>query len=241
MAARLLLTAAAATALVASAPAAGLPGTSTPTPTSAPNPRAATGTIAGRVTVVTRPSRRLASAGAYPGRVIGPTPDAVPSELQNVIVFVDAGPQAAPPMRVSIHQHDEAFVPHVVAVTRGSTVDFPNDDIIFHNVFSLSHHNEFDLGRYPRGRSKSRTFDTPGLIKVFCHLHSHMSALIRVFDHPYFAIPDASGAFTIPDVPAGTYRVTAWHERVGEVELAATVGGGATASLAFTLPLVDEE
>jgi hypothetical protein len=142
-------------------------------------------------------------------------------------------------MRAAIRQSDEEFVPHLVAVTAGSTVDFPNEDLIFHNVFSLSRGGTFDLGRYPKGHSKSRTFNEPGLIKVFCHLHSQMSAVIRVFDNPYFAIPDSRGRFTIEGVPDGSYDVVAWHERVGEVTLHASVSTGAPADLTFSLPLTD--
>src|SRR6185295_17059719 len=155
--------------------------------------------------------------GAYPSRVVGIAAERHLSEMANVVVFVKAKPTPSTPMRAAITQQDEEFVPHLVAVTSGSAVDFPNDDIVFHNVFSLSRAGEFDLGRYPKGRSKTRVFGRPGLIKVFCHLHSQMSAMIRVFDHPYFTIPDADGTFSIPDVPAGDYDIVAWHERVGEV------------------------
>ncbi len=201
---------------------------------------AATGTIEGHVHLVTASSRRLASAGAYPSRVVTIAADRNVSELANVIVFVKAKPVASAPMHAAVRQSDEEFVPHVVAVTAGSSVDFPNDDLVFHNVFSLSRAGTFDLGRYPKGHSKTRVFDRPGLIKVFCHLHSQMSAVIRVFDHPYFAIPNGDGDFTIPSVPAGDYEVVAWHERVGEVTLAASVTPGRAASLSFSLPLTDQ-
>jgi plastocyanin len=205
-------------------------------------PRAApadTGTVEGRVRLVTASSRRLASAGAYPSRVVGLAGDHNPSELANVIVYVKFRATPSAPMRASITQSDEEFVPHLVAVTAGSTVEFPNEDLVFHNVFSLSRAGTFDLGRYPKGRSKSRTFDQPGIIKVFCHLHSQMNAIIRVFDHPYFSIPDPDGHFAIPNVPAGEYEVIAWHERVGEVTLRASVGPGRSTPLAFSLPLTD--
>jgi plastocyanin len=201
---------------------------------------AATGTIEGHVHLVTASSRRLASAGAYPSRVVTIAADRNTSELANVIVFVKAKPTASAPMRAAIRQADEEFVPHVVAVTAGSRVEFPNEDLVFHNVFSLSRAGSFDLGRYPKGHSKTRVFDKPGLIKVFCHLHSQMSAVIRVFDHPYFTIPNSEGDFTIPDVPAGDYEVVAWHERVGEVTLATSVAAGRASSLAFSLPLTDQ-
>ena len=139
--------------------------------------RAAGGSVDGHVTIVTRPSRRLSSAGAYPGRTVTVGPSAGGTELANVIVFVDLPEgETSAPTQVAIRQTNEVFVPRVAAVTTGSTVDFPNDDPIFHNVFSLSRAAAFDLGRYPRGESKSRRFDKPGVVKVFCHLHSHMTA-----------------------------------------------------------------
>jgi plastocyanin len=200
---------------------------------------AASGSITGRIHVVTRSSRRLASAGAYPSRTVGNVAAHDASEVSNVVVFVKAPATPSAPTRANIRQVDEAFVPHLLAITAGSTVDFPNDDFIFHNVFSLSRAGSFDLGRYPQGQARSRTFTRPGLVKVFCHLHAHMSAIIRVFEHPYFAIPGADGQFTIGDVPAGSYDVVAWHERVGEVTLRATVGSGRVAPLLFSLPLTD--
>ena len=202
----------------------------------------ATGSLTGRVHVVSHPARRLATAGVYPGRIVGIQTDRETSELDNVIVFVNATTRVdSVPQRVSIRQTNEEFVPHVVAVTAGSTVEFPNDDLIFHNVFSLSRVATFDLGRYPRNASKARTFTKPGVVKVFCHLHSHMSAIVRVFLHPYFAVPDRNGRFTIPDVPVGRVEVTAWHERAGEVTRAATVEDGSAAELTFSLPLTDPE
>jgi plastocyanin len=202
----------------------------------------ATGSLTGRVHVIAHPARRLATAGAYPGRIVGIQGDRDTSELDNVVVFVSSPVRAdSAPRRVAIRQTNEEFLPHVVAVTTGSTVEFPNDDLIFHNVFSLSRAATFDLGRYPQNASKARTFTKPGVIKVFCHLHSHMSAIVRVFSHPYFAIPDRDGRFTIPNVPAGRLDVTAWHERAGEVTEPVTVEDGATTELTFSLPLTDPE
>jgi plastocyanin len=200
------------------------------------------GAVTGRVHVVAHPARRLATAGVYPGRIVGIQTGRESSELDNVVVFIDTPARiASAPQRAVIRQTNEEFVPHVVAVTAGSTVEFPNDDLIFHNVFSLSRAATFDLGRYPRHASKSRTFTRPGVVKVFCHLHSHMSAIVRVFSHPYFAIPSRDGRFTIPDVPAGRYQVTAWHERAGEVTHDVAIAEGEAAELAFSLPLTDPE
>lgn len=199
----------------------------------------ATGSVTGQVQIVAKPTRRLPSAGAYPTRTVSVAVEHDAPELANVVVFVKAATTATPAVRAVIRQKGEEFLPHVVAVPVGSTVEFPNDDLIFHNVFSLSKAATFDLGRYPRGQSKSRTFTTPGVVKVYCHLHSHMNAVIRVFDHPYFAIPDRQGRFRIDGLTPGQYDVVAWHERVGEVALEAAVTAGRSATLSFSLPMQD--
>ena len=112
-------------------------------------------------------------------------------------------------------QRNETFVPHVLAVTVGTTVDFPNSDNIYHNVFSISKTRRFDLGHYAAGRSKSVRFDQPGIVRVFCEIHSHMSAFILVFGHRSFAVTAPDGRYQIGRVPPGRYTVMAWNE--GEV------------------------
>ena len=197
----------------------------------------ATGRIEG-IVKISVPVPAAPPSAAYGSRRIAPVP-APQSEITNVIVYVKNAPRPAsvPPMRASIVQRDETFVPHVVAITAGSTVDFPNGDPFFHDVFSLSRNGSFDLGSYPKGKSKSERFPKPGLIKVYCHLHSHMSASIMVFDHPYFAIPSADGSFAIDDVPVGTLTVTAWHERIGDSSQQVTIEAGRPAALQFSLPI----
>jgi len=171
---------------------------------------------------------------------VSPVSEREASELRNVVVFVRlSGAQAAPAVRVVVRQTDEEFVPHVVAITRGSTVEFPNDDIVFHNVFSLSRAATFDLGRYRKGATRSVTFTRPGIVKVYCHLHSHMSALVRVFDHPHFTVAGGDGRFTLDGLPPGSYEIVAWHERVGEAHTAITVASGSASQVAFSLPLKD--
>ena len=140
-------------------------------------------------------------------------------------------------MRAEIHQRNENFVPRVVAVTVGSTVEFPNDDPIYHNVFSLSRTKTFDLGRFPQGKSRGERFDKPGVVKVFCQIHSHMSATVMVFDHPWFAIPDEQGNFDLSGVPPGTHQITAWHERLGDTTMSLRVEPGRAATIDFVLPV----
>jgi hypothetical protein len=123
----------------------------------------------------------------------------------------------------------------VLAVTVGAVVDFPNSDRFYHNVFSLSKAARFDLGRYAKGKSKSVRFDQPGIVRVFCEIHSHMNAFILVFAHPFFAVTDAEGRYRINNVPAGAYNVVAWNEGVASDPKAVTVGAGVIAELDFSL------
>ncbi len=131
-------------------------------------------------------------------------------------MYLESAPRGAfeqtEPGRAVMDQRNETFVPHLLAVTTGTIVDFPNSDRIYHNVFSLSRVARFDLGRYAVGRSKSIRFDRPGIVRVFCDIHSHMNAFILVFSHPFFALTDLEGRYRIERVPRGTYTVVAWQE-----------------------------
>jgi len=198
-----------------------------------------TGRIAGHVKLTAKvPGTPLAST-AYPRRAIGRHDGPAIPEIRNVVVYLKnvTFRESLPPHRAELRQQNETFVPHVVAVTRGSTVDFPNDDPFFHNVFSLSGAGTFNLGRYPQHESKARTFTKPGTVKVFCDIHSHMSATILVFDHPYFTIPDFDGSYELPAVPAGQYTIVGWHERVGERVVHVTVDAGKTTTIDLDVPV----
>lgn len=200
-----------------------------------------TGRIEGSVMLVAPPGAAIPS-GAYLARRVSP-PQPRTSEIANVVVFVKDAPRAAAlsTLRAQMRQEDEGFVPRLVAITRGSTVEFPNADPFFHNVFSLSRGATFDLGRFPRGESRARAFSRPGLVKVYCHLHSQMSASIMVFDHPHFTIPEGvDGRFALAAVPPGEYRLSAWHERIGESSKAIVVEAGRTVRIEFALPVRTE-
>ena len=161
-------------------------------------------------------------------------------EPPRAVVYLETAPRGAfEQTTVTDHavmdQRSETFVPHVLAVTTGTTVDFPNSDRIYHNVFSLSKPRTFDLGRYAVGKTKSVRFDRPGIVRVFCDIHSHMNAFVLVFSHPFFAMTDTDGRYRIENVPPGTYTVVAWSEGVASEPRLVTVPDGGAADLDFPL------
>lgn len=159
--------------------------------------------------------------------------------MRNVVLYVQNAPasEAAPDAHAPMRQDDERFLPHVLPVLRGTTVDFPNADDVFHNVFSLSSARTFDLGRYPKGSAKAVTFENSGVVQVFCHIHSDMSAVILVLDNPNFTVPTSAGRYAIEDVPPGEYTVIGWHERIKPVTRTVRVVAGETTKLDFNIPL----
>jgi len=217
-----------------------------PLPVPAAGPAA--GRIEGTVTVGPELSARHTRFSLYPDQV--PTrktpvrPKAIEDELANVVVYLESVPSGVPlpapnagPYK--LEQVDLGFSPHVLAVPKGAVVEFPNRDTVFHNVFSLSKVASFDLGRYPSGDSRSVKLDTPGIVKVFCHIHSDMSAILLVLDNPFFATPTRDGKFHIDGVPPGEYRVVAWHERAKRSVKIVRVESGGSSGLNFLIPLAE--
>jgi hypothetical protein len=129
--------------------------------------------------------------------------------LESVPADVDSGLPPAP--RPKLAQKDQSFSPRVVVVPAGGSVDFPNLDPIYHNVFSVSPIRRFDLGKYPRGESRSVRFSKPGVVNVYCDIHSDMAAFILVLPNRAFARPRADGSWQLPDVPGGRYALCWWH------------------------------
>ena len=194
------------------------------------------GAIAGRVEVrlPPRPPRARPSVREMEGR----TRRGVPDRRQSV-VYLATAPQGAfeerPREQAVLDQRQETFVPYVLPVLVGTTVLFPNNDPFYHNVFSLSKAARFDLGRYPMGRSKTVRFDRPGIVRVFCEIHSHMSAFILVLSHPYFAATGTGGRYRIERVPPGEYDVVVWADGEERSKKRVRVSPGGTAELDFVV------
>jgi plastocyanin len=200
-------------------------------------PEQGAGVIRGRLDIkrVAKVPERKPDA-SEPG---APGPRDLP-DLRRGVVYLESAPRGAfderESARASMDQRNETFVPHVLAVMTGTVVDFPNSDKTYHNVFSLSKAKRFDLGRYAAGRSKAVRFDRPGVVRVFCDIHSHMSAFVLVFNHPFFNVTDPDGRFRLSEVPPGTYTVVGWYEGEARVTRSVTVSPGAIVDLELVVP-----
>jgi len=178
--------------------------------------------------------------------LLSPPPPSVTDEMRNVVVYLESvgpSPVSTPSSGGTsvLKQEGRSFVPHVLPVARGTTVLFPNEDPVYHNVFSLSRAATFDLGRYPQGTSKSFRCDQPGIVQVFCHIHSDMSAIILVLENPFFAVPDSKGRFVIEGIPPGTYRAVAFHERAQRITRSVKIEKGRVSEVQFQIPLTEAD
>ena len=187
------------------------------------------GTIEGVVELSVRPDP--APTPRY-GQTVGEIRDPDPAVA---VVYVEGTGTHAKPERTEIAQQGYQFTPGLLVVTAGSVVDFPNHDPEYHSVFSYSKARRFDLGRYQRGeRPPPLTFDSPGIVKLYCDIHEHMRGTIVVVDTPYFVKTDATGRYRIERLPPGRLVVKAW---LGESTVRErTVDVGATETVRVDFP-----
>lgn len=144
-----------------------------------------------------------------------PTADAVISVEGLPADVVKAKISAVKTKKAVMSQQDLKFIPRVLPILVGTTVDFPNNDKTFHNVFSVSEAKRFDLGLYPPRQTRSATFERPGVVRVLCNVHPNMEAFVVVKGHPYFAASDERGLYQLSDVPLGEHRLEIWHPDFG--------------------------
>jgi plastocyanin len=170
------------------------------------------------------------------------------SDIHEFVVYLEGTigtnqPTAPPePKQVvtrKVLQKGANFSPHVLPVLVGTTVEWPNEDEILHNVFSFSEIRPFDLGLYKNPQIKRVTFDRPGRVDVFCSIHARMSCIVLVRENPYFASTNERGVYHISDVPPGTYKLRAWHERLPSQVKEITVPESGELRVDFTLGITD--
>ena len=178
------------------------------------------------------PGSALADSGAVAGRVVLEVEGVPLEELGPTVVFLDgvSGPLSFEPPRgrIRMHQKNAQFEPRFLAVPAGQTLEMPNDDAIFHNVFSFSKPNDFDLGLYPAGESRSVRFAHPGVVNIYCSIHESMTATVFVAPSPWLAVAKPTGEFELRGVPPGRYRLRVWNERLPEAGQIVEVTAGAT-------------
>lgn len=160
-----------------------------------------------------------------------------PIAAETVVWLTATASSARAPQKAQMITRNKTLAPHVITVPVGSTVQFPNEDPIIHNLFSVSQSNPFDLGLYRKNAGKAHTFNKPGVVNVYCNVHPNMSAVIHVMDTPFYTFADKNGAFTLANVPPGKYKLTAWNEKAGtqqtqiEITAAGEVRGGTRLTL----------
>ncbi len=187
-----------------------------------------------------------ASDGAYASRKYKFVQKMDYSTMRDIVVYLEGpvGTNRAPATNVvtvntkQIAQHGAQFTPHVLPVMAGTTVEWPNNDDIYHNVFSMSDAKQFDLGLYKGDPPDKRvTFNKPGRVDVYCSIHQNMHCVVLVLENPYFAVTDENGNYQIPDVPPGTYQLKAWQERLpaDEKEIVVPTNGEVKADFTLTI------
>ena len=177
--------------------------------------------------------------GAGVALAADPAGDPLAFERSRVAIWLDGPVTKDAPAGASarLDQTNRRFSPEILVIQAGSKVSFPNDDPVFHNVFSLSGPKSFDLGNYPKGDTRFVTFPEPGIVYVNCHLHPNMAATIVVAPNKWNTLADRDGRFALDDVPPGKYTVVAWHKAAGFFRQSLTLGEGHTRQIEFLIPI----
>jgi len=205
------------------------------------------GDVSGRILIERSVRKKTIAAVTYDLRganVKEAPPVQTGNEYDKIAVWLEPEKGSAPsasPVHATIQQLDRRFVPDLLIVPVGSTIDFPNADPVFHNVFSLSRTQSFDLGYYPQGHSKSIKFLKSGVVQIYCHVHPKMYAAVVVTSSPWFATPSAEGVVAWKDIPPGKYRMMAWHRVAGMFQKDVVVTESGAVSVTLSIPLDEAE
>ncbi len=200
--------------------------------------------VHGRIVLQKKPKKHLLAPAVYDLRGMAmpdhPASQEPGNEFDQVAVWLESGPPA-PPVTASLEQRNRRFYPELLVIPVGSSVEFPNFDAIFHNIFSLSRTQPFDLGYYPKGQSRTVKFPRAGIVQVYCHVHPNMYAAIVVTDTRWSGKPAKDGTFSWPDVPPGKYRLMIWQKFVGVFRKDVLVPETGDVSLDISIPVEEPE
>jgi plastocyanin len=208
------------------------------------------GDVHGRALVTKRLSKKALSPIVYNLRgtatPLAPRETEPVNEFDRMVIILEpdrssSKPSPKSPVTEILNQQGAKFEPDLIVIPTGSTVEFPNLDPIFHNVFSLSKIQPFDLGYYPQSQSRAVKFTSPGVIQVYCHIHANMYAAIVVTASPWFQKPSSDGSFSFSNVPAGRYRLTAWHKIAGLHKVNVEVPETGAADVTIRVPVDAEQ
>jgi plastocyanin len=202
--------------------------------------------ISGKIILQKRNAEKTVVAAVYDLRGVALSSRQPATQTANpydrVAIWLESKtPVAAPPTKAVMRQRNRTLDPSLLVIPVGSTVDFPNLDPIFHNIFSLSRTQSFDLGYYPEGRSRSINFSRPGIVQVYCHIHPNMYGAIVVTESRWFGKPLEDGSFVWHDVPPGAYRLCVWQKSAGIAHKAIEVPGAGVVQVNVSIPDVDPE
>jgi plastocyanin len=200
----------------------------------------------GRIVITKMITKKRVTPPAYQLRGAQSTPETDrpgdDNELRDVVVFLEGNlSSSGAPIQKELPQRNRRFDPRLLVVPVGSTVSFPNDDPIFHNVFSLSKAKPFDLGYYPAGHTRVVKFNEAGIVQVYCHLHSNMYAVIVVVPNHWYTRPADDGTFSLTGIPPGRYEMVAWHMSGGLFRKEVTIPETGDADVVIQMTVHDHD
>lgn len=203
--------------------------------------------ITGRVVITKVLTKERVTLPVYQLRGVSPGPTQAENrqndparlnELSRVVVYLQGpGLGRGIPVRASLAQKNLRFHPEIAVVPVGSTVSFPNEDPVFHNVFSLSKAKHFDLGYYAKGQTRIVRFDRPGVVQIYCHIHADMNAAVLVVPTAWWTRLTPDGSFSLRGIPPGSYELVAWHRSAGFFRRRVDLNGGQRLKVDFLIPV----
>ena len=202
--------------------------------------------ISGRITIEKTGNSKIVAPAVYDLRGMEVSRSAstanVSSEYERVAIWLESKtPAPAPAVNAVMRQRNRSLNPDLLVIPIGSKVDFPNLDPIFHNIFSLSRSQSFDLGYYPQGHSRSVNFSHAGIVQVYCHVHPNMYGVIVVTASRWFGKPARDGTFSWSNIPPGDYRMCVWQKSAGVIHKSIVVPEAGSLRMNLAIPDEDSE